>query len=67
MDATPFALSATQPALLAPMISTCEILKLGGRNEVCIHSVKNMVAGLPKLRTIILFDERISMEHVEDL
>lgn len=43
VDMTLFALSATQLESIVRMIFPCEILKLGGRNEVCVDSVKNMV------------------------
>jgi hypothetical protein len=67
VDATPFALSPDQLALLAPMITSCEILKLGGRNVLHIDVLGTMIATLPSLKILVLFDKAISTDEVESL
>jgi hypothetical protein len=67
VDATPFALSPGQLTLLAPMITSCEILKLGGRNVLHIDVLGTMIATLPSLKILVLFDKGISVDEVESL
>ncbi|KIM32496.1 hypothetical protein M408DRAFT_219897 [Serendipita vermifera MAFF 305830] len=67
VNMAPFALSAGQVALLAPMIVPCKILKLGARNRLDIDELKALVEAVPSLKTLVLFSKEIVMEDVDAL